>query len=223
MFKKINLKAGFSIVELMVVVIILGGLASLAMPRLRQFIAESRQAEAKNLLAQIHTLQISHQNSEDSFVAWAKGATTQVGKGGVCNVVASTGGTCSGGSGCSGHSTKAACLSASGCSWAAATSNAHDLGFKPQNCGDLRYGYWIITGIERGQEGYLAVAYAPSDTADRIYPTCTGSNDANGAARSVTMKHPFSTIADQSGVDGDWQTVNENKAWGHDDIIEVCK
>ena len=217
---------GFSIVELMVVVVILGGLASLAMPRLRQFIAASRQAEAKNLLAQIHTLQVTHQNSKDTFASWAKGAT-QVGKvgGGHCHITAGVG-TCSHASItlCTGTTTKAACKNInSSCNWTG-VSGAFELGFKPQNCEDLRYGYWVVsdvesTGTNKGKEGYLAVAYAPSEDVARIYPTCNGKT----TGRTIAMKHPFSTIVDQTGDQGDWQTVNEDKVWAHDDIIEVCK
>ena len=184
-------KEGFSIVELMVVVVILGGLASLAMPRLRQFIAASRQAEAKNLLAQIHTLQVSYQTANDKFARWA--FADRVGYGGNCDaaIVANT--------------------------TPDRTPGPYELGFKPQNCSDLRYGYWVIHGDDgAAKEGYMAVAYAPSDTTHRIYPTCTG-------PRTITMTHPFSGIADVSGTQGDYQTVNEDKAWGHNDIIEACK
>ena len=217
--------AGFSIVELMVVVVILGGLASLAMPRLRQFIAASRQAEAKNLLAQIHTLQVTHQNSKDKFASWAKGAT-QVGRGGHCHITAGVG-TCSG---CTADNTKNGAgktsgeCTGTGCTWAA-TPGAFELGFKPQNCEELRYGYWVIqnveaTGANKGKEGYLAVAYAPSEDVARIYPTCNGKT----SGRTIAMKHPFSNITTiTSPAQGDWQTVNEDKVWAHDDIIEVCK
>ena len=208
--------AGFSIVELMVVVVILAGLASLAMPRLRAFIAKSRQAEAKNMLAQIHTLQISHQNFHDTFAAWANSTTHKIGKGGVCTIPATAGGgTCSD----TNHNTRNDCETANKI-WTPTIPGAKELGFDPQNCEELRYGYWIVRGVEpaTGKEVYLALAYAPSDTDDRIYPTCTGKK-----ANRPAMKHSSGSISDVAVPDGDWQTVNEDKVWGHSDIIPICE
>ena len=210
---------GFSIVELMVVVVILGGLASLAMPRLRAFIAKSRQAEAKNMLTQIHTLQMSYQNFHDKFASWAQAPGTTVGKNGVCGSsiapVSNTAGTCSDVT----LTTETACTNATKI-WTPAVAGAKELGFKPQNCEDLRYGYWVLRGVEpaTGKEVYLALAYAPSDTDDRIYPTCTGKK-----ANRPAMKHSSGSISDVAVPDGDWQTVNEDKVWGHSDIIPICE
>ena len=53
-------KIGFSLVELMVVVAVIGVLVSLALPRFRTFIARSRQAEAIGNLSIIHKLQQSY-------------------------------------------------------------------------------------------------------------------------------------------------------------------
>lgn len=67
MFK--NRSHGFSLVELMVVVAIIGILSSLAIPRLRTFQAKARQSEAKTNLAQIFTLEQSYFGDWDKFVA----------------------------------------------------------------------------------------------------------------------------------------------------------
>ena len=58
---------GFSLVELMVVVSIIGVLATLAIPRFRVFQAKARQAEAKVNLSQIYTLQMSYHGEHDKF------------------------------------------------------------------------------------------------------------------------------------------------------------
>ena len=219
--KRVSSTAGFSIVELMVVVVILSGLAALAMPRLRTFIAQGRQAEAKNLLAQIHTLQATHQNSEDKFTRWD--FSNKIGKGGTCdwaNAVVDKG-TCTG-TGCATGNQVKKVDCASTCTWSAVSPGADSLGFKPQACADLRYGYWIAHGVDSaGKEGYLAVAYAPSDSKDRIYPTCNGEK---GRTKITLTNSRNSAIKVESTThNGDWQSVDEDKVWGHNDIIDTCK
>ncbi|MCB9229455.1 MAG: prepilin-type N-terminal cleavage/methylation domain-containing protein [Deltaproteobacteria bacterium] len=58
---------GFSLVELMIVVAIIGVLSALAVPRFRTFQAKARQAEAKSNLAFIYTLQQSYFGDNDKF------------------------------------------------------------------------------------------------------------------------------------------------------------
>lgn len=53
---------GFSLVELMVVVAIIGVLASIAVPQVNKYIAKARQSEAKTMLSSIYT-------SEKAFFA----------------------------------------------------------------------------------------------------------------------------------------------------------
>ncbi|MBO9666027.1 MAG: prepilin-type N-terminal cleavage/methylation domain-containing protein [Bdellovibrio sp.] len=55
-------QAGFSLVELMVVVAIIGVLAAIAVPQVNKYIAKARQSEAKTNLASIYT-------SEKAFFA----------------------------------------------------------------------------------------------------------------------------------------------------------
>ena len=55
-------QAGFSLVELMVVVAIIGVLASIAVPQVNKYIAKARQSEAKTILSSLYT-------SEKAFYA----------------------------------------------------------------------------------------------------------------------------------------------------------
>ena len=68
---KLQSQKGFSLVELMVVVAIIGVLSALAVPRFRTFQAKARQAEAKSNLSFIYTLQQSYFGDNDVFVAMA--------------------------------------------------------------------------------------------------------------------------------------------------------
>ena len=67
-----NKEKGFSLVELMVVVAIIGILSALAIPRFKVFQAKARQAEAKSNLSHIFTLEQSYQADEDTYVEMAK-------------------------------------------------------------------------------------------------------------------------------------------------------
>ncbi len=60
---------GFSLVELMVVVAIIGILAALAVPRFQTFQAKARQSEAKVNLAHMYTLQSSYYGDNTTYAA----------------------------------------------------------------------------------------------------------------------------------------------------------
>ena len=66
---------GFSLVELMIVVGIIGILATLAVPKFQQFQAKAKMTEAKNMLAQIHSLEQSYFLDNNAFLAGAQAYT----------------------------------------------------------------------------------------------------------------------------------------------------
>lgn len=63
----VNREAGFSLVELMIVVAIIGILAALAVPRFQSFQAKARQSEAKNNLSHMYTLEMSYYGDNDKY------------------------------------------------------------------------------------------------------------------------------------------------------------
>jgi type IV pilus assembly protein PilA len=69
--KKLERNEGFSLVELMIVVAIIGILAGLAVPKFQMFQAKAKQSEAKNNLSHIYTLEMSYFGDNDAYATWA--------------------------------------------------------------------------------------------------------------------------------------------------------
>jgi type IV pilus assembly protein PilA len=68
-FQKAHDEGGFSLVELMVTVALVGILASLAVPQYMTFVAKARQTEAKVNLASLFVAETSFQAENGSFTA----------------------------------------------------------------------------------------------------------------------------------------------------------
>ena len=60
-------KKGFTLIELMIVVVIIGILAALAIPRFMRSTTKAKQSEAKQLLKQIYTMQRAYRQENDVY------------------------------------------------------------------------------------------------------------------------------------------------------------
>lgn len=64
-----NSRRGFTLIELMIVVVIIGVLAALAIPKFNAVTIRSREAEAGPILKQLYTLQERHKAANGSYAA----------------------------------------------------------------------------------------------------------------------------------------------------------
>jgi len=157
--KFITLKGtrGFSLVELMIVVGIIGILAALAIPRFQQFQAKARQSEARSNLAHVYTLQVSYNGDNDTFSNYT------------CLSLGS-GSTYSSGCGFSGGATPGTWATANTCN----TNN--DLGFRVTDCKKVRFIY-VNTGNQNKFTATAHELWGGNTDSRRVFPGCSGNND----------------------------------------------
>lgn len=62
-----NSKAGFTLIELMIVIVIVGILAALAIPRFMRAATKSKQSEAREILKQVYTMQRAYFIEHDTY------------------------------------------------------------------------------------------------------------------------------------------------------------
>ena len=205
--------AGFSLLELMVVVAILGVLATVAVPRFNIFRARARQSEAKTNLGVIFTLQEAFSIEHERYY---NGKTSDWG-GTDMDVNGNRDGYDSGGS--------------SNCTAAVANNK---LGFRLANCEKARYGYYVPGA---GENNFVAIAYAPSDTVGdkRIFPGCAGNqpntalNPNSTGALLIQGKCDTAAANDYTDAraehnDGDaWCIEASRNLFNYRDITEFCE
>ncbi len=68
MTSKVYNKRGFSLTELMIVVAIIGILATIAIPKFMTYQAKAKQTEAKNNLVAVHTGEISYFAENNGYI-----------------------------------------------------------------------------------------------------------------------------------------------------------
>jgi len=83
MLRKLRSKKGFTLIELMIVVAIIGILAAIAIPNFLRFQAKSKQSEAKTNLGGIFTAQTSYFGEKNTYgtfahIAWAPIGQSQI-------------------------------------------------------------------------------------------------------------------------------------------------
>ncbi|MEW6050789.1 MAG: type II secretion system protein [Candidatus Zixiibacteriota bacterium] len=67
MFSRFHNRKGFTLIELMIVVVIIGILAALAIPRFMQASSKAKQSEAKQILKQIYTMQHAYRQANPTY------------------------------------------------------------------------------------------------------------------------------------------------------------
>jgi type IV pilus assembly protein PilA len=83
MLSKLRSKKGFTLIELMIVVAIIGILAAIAIPNFLRFQAKSKQSEAKTNLGGIFTAQTAYFGEKNTYgtfahIAWAPIGQSQI-------------------------------------------------------------------------------------------------------------------------------------------------
>jgi len=74
MLMRLHNRRGFTLIELMIVVVIIGILAALAIPKFIKVTGKAKVSEAKTILKEIFTLEKAYFNEHDAYRTFADGA-----------------------------------------------------------------------------------------------------------------------------------------------------
>ncbi len=144
---KVSKNAGFSLVELMVVVAIIGILSAMAIPRFRTFQSKAKQAEAKTNLSHVFTLEMSYQAENDTFAPFAE----------VCPQPTLPG----------------ACAAPAAPAGGSTVGTSAEIGFYISDCCRARYGYQAVT---TGSAHFLATATSGTGVDNKVSPGCANAD-----------------------------------------------
>jgi type IV pilus assembly protein PilE len=67
--KKFQSSSGFTLIELMIVIVVIGILATLAVPKYMSVTRKAKESEAKLMLNQVHSLQESYFREHDTYAS----------------------------------------------------------------------------------------------------------------------------------------------------------
>ena len=223
---------GFTLLEIMVTVAVLGVLVTIALPRYEVFIAKSRKSEAKINLGVIYSLQQTYFLKHNTYFGGYCGkASTDADNNPITipcaagDELGDTGVTFS-----MTHAENAYGINKSG--------NKHcpenDFGFQVAGCSVgtpvMRYGYFLVGN---SPAGFHAIAYGCSCTDKlRVYPGCDGAGLARSSGASYVRPSGLQTMqcgrtirdeGDTEFASGDAWCMDENRRMeNYRDIVDFC-